>query len=121
MTQQFTPVSLHPDDMVSGGAFPVGNLLVQKSRFAHFIYPKGGQRTFALQWTLVQDDGTVSEQIYSAGDPTKWSPSQESAPGAGDMGRYAFSVAGDSGLNNATNCAFLMKELINAGFPEAQV
>lgn len=121
MTQQFTPVSLHPDDMVAGGAFPTGNLLVQKSRFIHFLYPKGDKRTFALSWTLVADDGTVSEQIYSAGDATKWAPSAESTPGAGDAGRYALPVAGDTGLNNNTNAAFLMKELINAGFPEAQV
>lgn len=118
---QFTPVSLHPDDMVEGAGFPTGNLLVQKSRFVHYTYPTSGQRTFGLQWTLVADDGTVSEQIYSAGDINKWSPSQESAPGAGDAGRYALPMSGDTGLNKNTNAAFLMKELINAGFPEAQV
>ncbi len=120
-TSQFTPVSLHPDDMVEGAGFPTGNLLVQKSRFVHYTYPTSGQRTFGLQWTLVADDGTVSEQIYSAGDINKWSPSQESAPGAGDAGRYALPMSGDTGLNKNTNAAFLMKELINAGFPEAQV
>ena len=118
--QQFTPVSFHPDDMVSGGAFPVGNLLVQKSRMAYFQY-NTGVRGFGMLWTLVADDGTSSDQFYSAGEPTKWSPSIESTPGAGDAGRYALPVSGEIGLNNNTNHAFLMKELINAGFPEAQV
>ncbi len=120
MTQQFTPVSLHPDDMVVGKAFPVGNLLVQKSRFVHYTY-NSGDVTFGLLWTVVDDEGVSSDQIYSGGDIKKWSPSQESAPGAGDAGRFALPMAGDTGLNNNTNCAFLMKELINAGFPEPQV
>ena len=39
--------------------------------------------------TVDADAGETFQQAYSAGDKSKWAPSQESAPGAGDAGRFA--------------------------------
>ena len=107
--------------MVAGG-LPAGNLLVVKSRFGVYTYPSGGAVTFALIWALMDDENKPFQQIYSiTSDINKWRASAESAPGAGDEGRFAIPMAGQTGFGESSNTAFLMRELLTCGYPESVI
>lgn len=107
-----TGASLNPNSMVEGAGLPSGNHRVVESRFTIFDYDgKADRPSLTLRWKLEDiETGEKNDQHYSAGDPTKIQPSAD--------GKQAIMVGGTTGLNKNSNTAFLMGELINAGFPE---
>ena len=114
-------VSLLPDDMVAGGLIgdPPLNLLYRKMRFEVWDYdgkaPEGSKNvtTLAVRGELVDDDGKVHNQYWSAGDPGDFQPSPD--------GKRAVAVGRREALNNNTNVAVLMAACINAGFPKERI
>lgn len=105
--------SLRPKDMVEGGGPPMGlNLTVKQARIVIWDYddPKRNISTLAAQIQTVDDQGNQYKQYYSAGDPNRFTPSED--------GRRAVPRGSATSLNNNTNLAVLMQSIINAGFPE---
>jgi hypothetical protein len=110
-----TMVSINPRDQVEGGGAPTGLLTVTESRFVRFDY--GGRSTpvLTLRWMLQDAAGETHDQHYSAGDITRLQPSSD--------GKSAVAVEGSGavGLMSATNAAFLLREVVNAGWPESRL
>jgi hypothetical protein len=71
--------SLNPDNMVEGASLPSGNLEVMESRFTVFDYQgKATRPALTLRWKLRNlETAEMSDQHYSAGDPTKLQPSAD--------------------------------------------
>lgn len=109
-------VSLKPSDAVSGGIiFDDVDLLVKRVRFRLWDY-NGQIATPVLGLAVLyedENDGTESEQVYSAGDTKFFVPS--------DDGSEAVPVGSQQGLQDSTNAMAWMVSLVNAGFPEDKI
>lgn len=86
-----------------------------KCRWGNFDYVnKAGETvatTFAALITYKKPDGTEETVPYSAGDPNKWSASED--------GKKAINADNpDAQFNQSSNAYILFSNLVSAGFPE---
>jgi len=110
MTTASKGASLRPSNFQTGGLLDNVNALVKSCRYCYYDYEGKGQRTFAAHLSLVTDDGKEHDQYYSAGAPESWQPSPD--------GREAVPLGNQQQINDNSNWAIAIKQLINAGFPE---
>jgi hypothetical protein len=108
--------SLKPTTFVEGGVVPVDmNLLWKKCRYGQFDYTKKDgtvvASTCAALITYQKDDGETAEGMYSIGNMDTWQPSED--------GKTVTNLKNaEAGFSKSSNMYILMKELVNAGFPE---
>ena len=103
--------SLKPSEMVEGGALPAQqNLRIKSARYTYFDYGGKAPKTFASKLTLVGEDGQEHIQYYSAGDPSRFGPSQD--------GRFALMLGTAEGFVKSSNHGILFENLVKFGFPE---
>jgi len=109
--QQFA--SLNPEDFSQGGLLDDMDVLFTECRFVEWDYDGAADKpALCLLVTMQYEDQgkqETSAQYYSAGDLSRFIPSED--------GTHAVSVAGAKGLNSNTNCAILLKSVIEQGFP----
>lgn len=113
MTNQQRSVSLKPSDHSEGGGVPQGNLLITKSKAAMFDYGGRGPTITSMLWNLLNDEGEEFAQYYSIGDPSKWAVSPD--------GKILVPLTDSDKLPGGSNASLVLKELVNAGFPENKV
>lgn len=105
---------LQPSSFTQGGLIDDIDVTIQSSRFELYDYDgKVQSPTLALHLSLVDDDGLVSEQYYSAGDPKFFVPSKD--------GKEAVPVGSKTTLSAGSNAAMFLVSLVNAGYPEDQM
>lgn len=117
MTTERT-ASLRPSDMSEGGGLlgsegPVV-LTWKEARFVLWDY-NGTMPTMspALRIILEEEDGTVHEEYWSAGDAKNWVPSSD--------GKTLNSVSSVERQNRGTKMGILMKSVVDAGFDESKI
>jgi|SRR5882757_4353334 len=107
--------SLNPDDFTQGGLLDDMDVTFLECRFTEWDYNGTADKpALCLLVTMEYDDqgeAKTQEQYYSAGDLSRFIPSED--------GKRAISVAGARGLNSNTNAALLLKSVIEQGFPVA--
>jgi hypothetical protein len=91
------------------------NLLWKKCRYGQFDYTKKDgtivASTCAALITYQKDDGETSEGMYSIGNMDTWQPSED--------GKTVTNLKNaEAGFSKSSNMYILMKELVNAGYPE---
>jgi hypothetical protein len=105
--------SLNPTTFVEGGLFD-GVLTITDAKFVDdFTYQGKQKATLAAILTFCDEDGETHEQAYSAGDPKKFTPS--------DDGLKLIPVGNSKQLFRGSNFFLLMNETVNAGFPPDQL
>ena len=108
--------SLKPSTFVAGGVVPVDqNLLWTKCRWGNFDYTKKDgtvvATTFAALIKVKNDAGEEYDLTYSAGDPAKWSATED--------GKKPVNADNpDASFSSSSNFFLLMNNLVSAGFPE---
>jgi hypothetical protein len=105
--------SLNPEDFTQGGLLDDIDVVFKQCRFVSWDY-NGSIDTPVLALMVefeYNDNGkqASSEQYYSAGDMSRFVPSED--------GCRASAVAGAKSLNNNTNAAMLIKSVVEQGFP----
>jgi hypothetical protein len=108
-------VSLKPSDAVAGGGgIDDVDAVIKACRFRLWDY-NGTIQTpvLGLEVTYLEDDGSESSQVYSAGDVKHFVPS--------DDGSEAVPVGSHQALNDSTNAMAWMVSMVNGGFPEDKI
>jgi hypothetical protein len=103
-------LSLRPSDAQTGAFLDDIDVTLKECRFVTWDYMGKANPATALKVTMEEPDGITHEQYYSAGDPSKVTPSSD--------GKTLVPQAGATGLNNNTNALAFISSIINAGFPE---
>lgn len=105
-------LSIRPSDMVEGAAVPQNmNLRVTAAKFTLFEYGgKSAQPAVGAMLSLIDDQGVTYEQFYSAGSTERIIPSVD--------GKKLMPVGTATAVVKSSNFHILMRELVNAGFPE---
>jgi hypothetical protein len=103
-------LSLRPSDAQTGAFLDDIDVTLKECRFVTWDYMGKANPSTALKVTMEEPDGITHEQYYSAGDPSKVTPSPD--------GKTLIPQAGATGLNNNTNALAFISSIINAGFPE---
>lgn len=108
-------VSLKPSDAIAGGAVIDDiDALIVSCRFRLWDYNGTiPNPVLGLAVTYRDDEGTDHEQVYSAGDPKHFVPS--------DDGSEAVQVGNMPAMNDSTNAMAWMVSMVNAGFPENKI
>src|SRR3989304_2754177 len=107
-------ISLHPDDFVTGGLIDDLDAAWKNVKFEMFAYGKqGGVQAPCLGVDLVESDGDITRQYWSAGNATDWKPS--------DDGLTLVPIGTAQNLRQSTNLFILIKSLLDAGFPAAKL
>lgn len=108
-------VSLKPSDAVAGGGgIDDVDVVIKACRFRLWDY-NGTIQTpvLGLEVTYLEDDGSESNQVYSAGDMKHFVPSED--------GSEAVQVGKHPNLNDSTNAMAWMVSMVNGGFPEDKI
>lgn len=137
MAKEMQALSMAPDDLGEGGAFPADkNLKVKQARVVVLQYGKGGEAGSNVGWqtpstknnpvttgvelVFVDDEGTeYNAQTYSVGEPQKFSPSKDGV-NPSDVGAYIIKnpeYDGEVKIPKGSNYGFFLLESVNAGFP----
>jgi hypothetical protein len=103
-------LSLRPSDAQAGGFLDDIDVTLAECRFVIWDYMGKAAPAVALKVSMEEADGITHEQYYSAGDPSKVTPSPD--------GKTLIPQAGATGLNNNTNALAFIASIVNAGFPE---
>jgi len=128
------PVSLRTEDMIEGGDFPRGHLIITKARYLVYQYMKAGkpvidnrnnpaQAVGVLLW-MRHDTGTDFQQFYSIGDPAKYTILETEPMQVSDeypTGQCGSLLDGTTGIPKTSNFATLLNELETKGYPQNQV
>lgn len=104
-------ISLRPSDQQQGGLLDDVDVTFTDVNFVEYDY--GGSIStpvLALHATLLDGEGKANEQYWSAGDLSRFQPSED--------GLSIVAVGASKGLNNNTNAAALLRSVVDAGFPE---
>lgn len=108
-------VSLKPSDAVAGGG-PLDDqdVNILSVRFRSWDY-NGQLQTpiLGMEVKFQTDDGSLKDQVYSAGDMKHFVPSED--------GRQAVPVGNHTGLNENTNAIAFITSLVNSGFDESKI
>lgn len=109
------PVSLRPSDQQQGGLLDDVDVTFEDMSFVIWDYQgKSEKPALAVLGILVDSDGEKHEQYWSAGDASRFQPSED--------GKTAVRVGSSGGgLTNSTNAAQLFKSIVDAGFPEDKI
>jgi len=109
MTTEHKWASMNPENQQEGSAIPKGPQTVMAAKYT--IYDYGGKANpgVGLMLTLADDTGNQSEQFYSAGDPSRWILAEDGSKIRGADGQSEFI--------KSSNIAFLLREIVIAGFP----
>lgn len=109
-------VSLKPSDAVAGGIMLDDvDVLIKRCRFRLWDY-NGTIPTPVLGLSVTfedENDGSESEQVYSAGDTKFFVPSED--------GSEATPVGTHTNLQDSTNAMAFLVSMVNAGFPEDKI
>jgi hypothetical protein len=111
-----SPVSLRPSDQVSEGLLDDCDVTFESFIFtleAPPNYNAGDAVPLFVKASLAVDGGETVEQWWSAGDSSKFQPSED--------GDTAVRVKGSGGLGQGTNAAALFRSIVDAGFPEDKI
>jgi len=110
-----TPASFDPETMVEGGGAPIQvNLTIKEASIVYYDYNGKAPQTVASRFVFLNDQGeTLNPQFYSIGDPTRVMPSAD--------GSMVMLLGGATGISKSSNHGILMKAMVDAGFPTAQL
>jgi len=110
-----TPISMKPSDAEAGGLLDDVNATITEAEATTWDYNGQADPGPALKVILKSDDGTETEQYYSAGKMERIVPSED--------GTCFYPAEGSSskGMNNSTNCMAFLLSLVDHGFPEEKL
>jgi len=108
-------ISLRPSDAQAGGFLDDADVTLTECRFVTWDYMGKAKPSVALKIAMLDEEGRVHDQYYSAGDPAKLQPSADGKAIQGVEG------AAPGGLTSSTNAVAFLSALVNAGFPEDQI
>jgi len=141
MVKASQALSMAPEDLGEGGAFPADkNMTVKSALVVVLEYGKGGVAGTHESWKSVStkqnplttgvelvfedEEGTeYNAQMYSIGEPQKFSPSKDGI-NPSDTGTCVIKnpeFTGDVKIPRGSNYGILIEETVNAGFPENKV
>ena len=106
-------VSIRPSDQVSEGLLDDVDARIESVIFTLEgppNYNAGDNVPLFVKMHLVPAEGDEVDQWWSAGDSSKFQPSED--------GLSVVRVKGTGGLGQGTNAAILFRSLVDAGFPE---
>lgn len=109
-------MSLRPSDQVSEGLIDDMDVTFETLEFtleAPPNYSSGDSVPLFVKAHLVPVEGEPLDQWWSAGDSSKFQPS--------DDGKSAVRVKGSGGIGSGTNVAALFRSIVDAGFPEDRI
>ena len=114
MTTQRT-ASLKPSEMTEGGGL-LNDVNLKWTNVGFVLWDYNGKsptNSPALKITLVDEDGDMSDQYWSAGDAKNWVPSPD--------GKRLQAVSSAEKQNISTNMGILIKSLVDSGFDENKI
>jgi hypothetical protein len=104
-------VSLRPEDAVAGGFLADLDVIIRKARFEETTYRGTRDASCALIIGYEKpDDDELREQIYSVGDLTKYTPSED--------GTRLVPQGGQKGISKTCNAYIFLTSLWNNGWPQ---
>ncbi len=104
-----------PSAMVEGGGLLDNvNATVKSARIVMFDYAgKASKPVPGIEFILLTEEGEEVSQFWSVGKPEDWQPSSD--------GKKIEAIGRAVALNVSSNGAYLIKSIVNAGFPEDKI